>query len=145
MEIKSTINNNLEPIYSGLIFRLKQDPQNAKSLQSIEEALFVLSLDRPNRAMSDLPSGKSVSAEVEDVSLSERQTMVGILMGDKLYHLYLKLLLFQYLQGCIANASWKYYQFWEPMVSPDIYMISQLCIFDTKFLCLGSTKQLASL
>lgn len=63
------------------MYRLKQDPQNAKSLQSIEESLFIISLDRPNRALADPPQGnKPAAKDVEDVALSERQTIAALQM-----------------------------------------------------------------
>jgi len=63
--------------------RLKKDPTNVESLKIIEESLFILSIDRPNRSLS-LPRDKTDPA-IEDIELSERQTMAALQMmhGNK--------------------------------------------------------------
>jgi carnitine O-acetyltransferase len=64
--------------------RLNKDPVNAKSLKVIEESLFLLSIDRPNRPLS-LPRENQPSPDVEDLELSERQTIAALQMlhGNK--------------------------------------------------------------
>ena len=57
--------------------KLVKDKQNADSVKEIEEALFVVAIDRPNRP---LKSPKSGLADVEDEQLSSRQTVAALQM-----------------------------------------------------------------
>jgi len=56
---------------------LTKDKENAESVRVIEESLFVVAIDRPNRP---LKSPKSGIEDVEDVNLSNKQTVAALQM-----------------------------------------------------------------
>lgn len=67
-------------VWTKVYEKLKKDAVNQQSLKTIEESLFILSIDRPNRSFSLPKEDNPAAPGVEDVTYSEKQTIAALQM-----------------------------------------------------------------
>ena len=64
----------------GIVYqKISKDSLNAQSIQQIEESLFLVSIDRPNRPLMYPKKGVDEQG-VEDLGKSEKQTVAALQM-----------------------------------------------------------------
>lgn len=72
--------------WGALHEKLRKDKANDLSVKEIEESLFLLSIERPNRTLHRPPASSAIfTIGVEDLSLTEKQTVSALEMlhGNK--------------------------------------------------------------